>query len=105
MTLRVTLRVNVYWQRGSVEDGRGIDSDVHDGGSALASIERLCSWWSSGLVAESALTRFRVFITSLMINPIKLTFTFARSPSCMEASLTSPITVTLNALGLIGTPP
>ena len=73
-----------------------------DGSVTLSSIERLCGWWTTGAGTDAGLTRFRIFVSSLVINPIKLTFTFARSPSCMESSLTSPITVTLNALGLMG---
>ena len=69
---------------------------------ALASIERLVTWWESDAVVDHTSSQLRVFVSSLSISPITFTFTFARSASCMDASLTSPITVTLNALGLIG---
>jgi hypothetical protein len=87
-------------QGGLESIARGLSHEL--GRHALAAIERLVTWWEADEEVDQANSQLRVFMSSLSITPITFTFTFARSASCMDASLTSPITVTLNALGLIG---
>jgi hypothetical protein len=86
----------------SIARGLFMGSGAVGSARALSSIERLVTWWRTDAVANQSASSLRVFLSSLVITPITFTFTFARSPSCMDASLTSPVTVTLNALGLIG---